>query len=336
MKTTIVNKIILGITDWTAEELQYQINNPQEIEKALSIIQKEMQSENPECCEVQSGIVIVPSYLNILQRKEAKIKHEKKNGKCRRILSAPTAVALAIYANQKNIDLLKTAIVILENNKIDIAIFEIEDGVFEVKCAGGCSQLENNTNKITEVCSKAITDSCWVLVDELIIVGKGAYIAENQHAVEKAFGKTARKMSNLAELQAKGADIQNDILTGKVTNVLPLDVISLPIGIEAGDGTMSEIISANCITPTKKIQTFTTNLDNQSSMEIHVLQGEKPLAKNNVTIGRFLLDGIPPAPRGLSQIEVTFDIDANGVLKVSAKDKETGKEIKIKESTADR
>jgi molecular chaperone DnaK len=153
--------------------------------------------------------------------------------------------------------------------------------------------------------------------------------------VEKIFGKSPSKGVNPDEVVAVGAAIQGGVLTGEVKDVLLLDVTPLSLGIETLGGVMTRLIEANTTIPTKKTETFTTAADNQPSVEIHVLQGERPMAQGNKTIGRFHLDGIPPAPRGLPQIEVTFDIDANGILNVSAKDKGTGKEqsIRIEAST---
>jgi hypothetical protein len=329
--TIIVNKIILGITEWTAEELQYQISNPEEIEKALSVIKKSVQNEKTEMNELRNAandIVIVPSYFNILQRKAAKEAHEKKGFKCTRILTATNAVALALYAGKK-IDLLRVAILILEKDTVDISIVEIGDGVFEVKCVVG---NENTGNLITELCNNAL--HCTGLnknnIDEFIITGNSAYNSEYQQIAENVFGKTARKMPNLSELLAKGADIQHGILIGNVKDVLLLDVIPMSLGIETEGGVMLKLIEANTIIPTQKTKTFTTVVANQPFVEIHILQGEKTLVKDNVTVGRFHLDGIHPASKSVSQIKVTFEIGANGDLGVSVKDKETGKEISVK------
>jgi molecular chaperone DnaK len=148
--------------------------------------------------------------------------------------------------------------------------------------------------------------------------------------VEKFFGKAPSKGVNPDEVVAIGAAIQGGVLTGEVKDVLLLDVTPLSLGIETLGGVSTKLIESNTTIPTKKSEVFSTAADSQPSVEIHVLQGERPMAKDNRTIGRFHLDGIPPAPRGLPQIEVTFDIDANGILNVSAKDKGTGKEQKIR------
>ncbi|MBW7935773.1 MAG: molecular chaperone DnaK, partial [Flavobacteriales bacterium] len=191
---------------------------------------------------------------------------------------------------------------------------------------------ESLIKRTIEPCKTALQKSGFKAseIDEVILVGGSTRVPAIQEAVEKFFGKTPSKGVNPDEVVAIGAAIQGGVLSGDVKDILLLDVTPLSLGIETMGAVFTKLIEANTTIPTKKSEVFSTASDNQTSVEIHVLQGERSMARDNRTIGRFHLDGIPAAPRGVPQIEVSFDIDANGILNVTAKDKATGKEQKIR------
>ncbi|MDE3253934.1 MAG: molecular chaperone DnaK [Bacteroidota bacterium] len=191
---------------------------------------------------------------------------------------------------------------------------------------------DNLFNRCLKPCEEALKDAGYNIsqIDEVILVGGSTRIPKVQEIVEKFFGKKPNKGVNPDEVVALGAAIQGAVLTGEVKDVLLLDVTPLSLGIETMGGVMTTMIPSNTTIPTKKTEVYSTASDNQPGVQIHVLQGERPMANQNKSLGMFNLDGIPPAPRGVPQIEVTFDIDANGMLHVSARDKGTGKEQKIR------
>jgi len=192
--------------------------------------------------------------------------------------------------------------------------------------------VDDLIRRTVEPCKKALSDAGYTAADinEVILVGGSTRIPKVQETVKQLFGREPHKGVNPDEVVAVGAAIQGGVLAGDVTDVLLLDVTPLSLGIETLGGVFTRMIDANTTIPTKKTEVFSTASDNQPSVEINILQGERPMAQDNRTLGRFHLDGIPPAPRGIPQIEVTFDIDANGILHVGAKDKATNKEQSIK------
>jgi len=194
------------------------------------------------------------------------------------------------------------------------------------------SLADNLFARCLKPCESALKDAGYSIsqIDEVILVGGSSRIPKVQEIVEKFFGKKPNRSVNPDEVVAIGAGIQGAVLTGDVTDVLLLDVTPLNLGIETMGGVMTTMIASNTTIPTKKMEVYSTASDNQPGVQIHVIQGERPMANQNKSLGMFNLDGIPPAPRGVPQIEVTFDIDANGILNVSAKDKGTGKEQKIR------
>jgi len=201
--------------------------------------------------------------------------------------------------------------------------------ITRAKFEGLCANL---FERILEPCRRAMKNAKLEVseIDEVVLVGGSTRIPKVQELVKEFFGKEPNRSVNPDEVVAVGAAIQGGVLKGDVTDVLLLDVTPLSLGIETLGGVMTKLIEANTTIPTKKQETFSTAADNQTSVEIHILQGERPMSADNKTLGRFHLDGIPPAPRGVPQIEVTLDIDANGILHVSAKDKATGKEQSIR------
>merc|ERR1712054_661241 len=392
---TLSYKVEQGNNNTPRVKIGDRMNTPQEI--SAMVLQKMKQTaEDYLGTTVTEAVITVPAYFNDAERQATKEAGEIAGLTVKRIINEPTAASLAYGLDKKDVDQ-------------KIAVFDLGDGVFEVKSTNGDihlggddfdqkiinwlaeeflsdegidlrkdpmalqrlkeaaekAKIELSSSSSTEInlpyimpvdgvpkhlvrslsravfeqladdlvrrsmdpVKKALSDASLSIsdIDEVILVGGSTRIPKIQEEVEKFFGKKPSKGVNPDEVVAVGAAIQGGVLTGEVKDVLLLDVTPLSLGIATMGDVMTKLIEANTTIPSKKSEVFSTAADSQPSVEIHVLQGERPMAKDNRTIGKFHLDGIPPAPRGVPQIEVTFDIDANGILNVSAKDKGTGK-----------
>src|SRR6266513_194881 len=355
-------KVVEGPNGLASVEIQGKRYTPPEI--SAMILQKMKQTaEDYLGHKVEKAVITVPAYFNDSQRQATKDAGKIAGLDVVRIINEPTASALAYGLDKKKEE--KIAVYDLGGGTYDISVLELAEGVFEVKSTNGdthlggddfdarimewlvteykrdeCIDLTNDpmaTKWLKEAAGKpkmelSLKDAGLkpTEIDEVILVGGQTRMPKVQEIVKTFFGKEPHKGVNPDEVVAIGAAIQGGVLAGEVKDVLLLDVTPLSLGIETLGGVTTVLIPRNTTIPTKKSEVFSTAEDNQTTVEIHVLQGERQMAQDNRTIGKFQLTGIPPAPRGIPQVAVGFDIDANGNLHVAAKDKATGKEQKIR------
>ena len=310
--------------------------------------------------KVTSAVITVPAYFNDAQRQATKDAGKIAGLDVLRIVNEPTAAALAYGLEKEKAE--KVLVFDLGGGTFDVSILEIGDGVHEVKCelssvfetninlpfitadANGPKHLDLNLTRakfeelsydLLERCKapveKAISDAgiSKSEIDEVVLVGGSSRIPAVQKLVKDYTGKEPNQSVNPDEVVAVGAAVQAGVLAGEVKDIVLLDVTPLTLGIETLGGVMTPLVPRNTTIPVSKSQVFSTAENNQTAVDIQVLQGERPMAKDNKSLGMFRLEGIAPAMRGVPQIEVTFDIDANGIVNVSAKDKATNKEQKI-------
>ena len=331
-------KVVKGDNNTPRVDIDGRLYTPQEI-SAIILQKMKKTAEDYLGQEVTEAVITVPAYFNDSQRQATKEAGEIAGLTVRRIVNEPTAAALAYGLDKSNKDM-KIVVFDCGGGTHDVSVLPyimpvngVPAHLVKTLTRAKFEQLiDDLIQRTIAPCRTALQNAGLSTsdIDEIILVGGSTRIPAIQEAVQKFFGKAPSKGVNPDEVVAVGAAIQGGVLTGDVKDVLLLDVTPLSLGIETMGGVMTKMIEANTTIPTKKTETFTTAVDNQPSVEIKVLQGERPMAAQNKQIGIFHLDGIMPARRGEPQIEVTFDIDANGILNVSAKDKATGKEQKIR------
>src|SRR3989339_626590 len=287
--------------------------------------------------KAEGAIITVPAYFNDSQRKATKDAGEIAGLKVLRIINEPTAAILALQRIKEASEKAKHELSSTFETEINIPfITSGSSGPEHLLVKFARTKLEELTGdlikKSIDITRKVVEDSGLKMgeINEIILVGGQTRRPGMKKAVKELFGREPNKSVNPDEVVAVGAAVQGGIMKGEVKDVLLLDVIPLSLGIETMGGVCTKIINKNTTIPTSKSQVFSTAADNQTSVEIHILQGEREMSADNKTLGRFILDGIPPSPRGLPQVEVTFDIDVNGILNVKAKDKTTNKEQSVR------